>query len=73
MMAKYGVTSLTTDRVRVGTRPAVSLHQRNAAEGGIEMIKICATSSAAELHTTRLTTDARSVSASRKNDGMRGL
>jgi hypothetical protein len=41
MMVKYGVTSLTTDRVNAGTRPAVSLHQRNTTEGGIEMTEIC--------------------------------
>jgi hypothetical protein len=33
MVMKHGVTSLTTDRVHVGTRLVVSLHWRNAAVG----------------------------------------
>jgi hypothetical protein len=69
---KYGVTSFTTDKIHVGTWPAVSLHQRNAAEGGIRVTKICVTSFAAEIHATGLTTGARSVSALSKNDVMRG-
>jgi hypothetical protein len=72
MMVKYGVTSLTTDRVNAGTRPAVSLHQRNTTEGGIEMTEICMTSSTAEMHTTGLTTGVKSVSTLSKSGVMRG-
>jgi hypothetical protein len=59
-------------RVRVGTWPAVSLHRRNAAEGGIGMTKICTTSSVAEMHVIGFTTGTRSVSTLSKNDVMRG-
>jgi hypothetical protein len=69
---KYGVTILTTDKVHVGTRSTVSLNWRNAAEGGIGMTEIYATSSAVEMHTIGLTIGARSVSALSKNDVMRG-
>jgi hypothetical protein len=68
---KYGVTSLTTDRVHMGTQTAVSLHWRNVGEGGIGMTEICA-SSAAEMDATGLTIGARSVSALSKNDEIRG-
>jgi hypothetical protein len=69
---KYGVMSLTTDRVHMGTRPAVSLHRRNATEGGIGISEICVAPSAAEMHAIELTTDTRRVSALSKNDVMRG-
>jgi hypothetical protein len=71
MMVKYGVTSLTTNRVHVETWLAVSLHQRNVAKGRIRMTKICMTSYAAELHTIRLTADVRSMRMLSKNDVMR--
>jgi hypothetical protein len=57
-------------RVRMGIQPVVSLHQRSVTEGIIGMIEICAMSSVAEMHATRLTTDA--MSASSKSDVMRG-
>jgi hypothetical protein len=69
---KYGVTSLTTDRIRGGTQLAFSLHQRNAVKGEIGMTEICATSSMAEMHVIGLTADARSISSLSKNDVMRG-
>jgi hypothetical protein len=47
----------------MGTRLAVSLHQRNTAEDETRMTEICATSSAVETHVVRLKTGARSVSA----------
>jgi hypothetical protein len=72
MTVKYRITSLTTNRVHMGTQLAISLHQRNAAEGGIGMTEICVTSSTAEMHVIGLTTGARSVSAWSKNDMMRG-
>jgi hypothetical protein len=72
MTVEYGVTSLTTDRVHAWTRASISLHRRNAAEGGIRMTEICATSSAAEMHVIELTTGTRSMSALSKNDVMRG-
>jgi hypothetical protein len=71
-MTKYGVTSLTTDSIHMGTQPTVSLHWRNAAEGGIGMTEICAMSSATEMHVIRLTTNARRVSVLSKNGVMRG-
>jgi hypothetical protein len=52
-MTKHGVTSLTTSKVLTGTRQAVSLHRKNAAEDEIGMTKICVTSSAAEMHVAR--------------------
>jgi hypothetical protein len=70
--AEYGVTSLTNDRVRAGTWPAVSLHQRNMAKGGIRITEICATSSTTKMHVTQLTSGARSVSVLSKKDVMRG-
>jgi hypothetical protein len=69
---KYGVMSLTTNRVRAGTQPAISLHRRNVAEGRIGMTEICVTSSAVEMHVTGLTTSVRSVSALSKNNVIRG-
>jgi hypothetical protein len=49
-MMKHVVTSLTTGRVHVGTRLAVSLHRRNVAEGKAGMTETCTTSSAARMH-----------------------
>jgi hypothetical protein len=66
MMMKYGVMSLTTNRVCVRTQPVVSLHQRNMANGGIRMSQICVMSSATEMHLTELITGIRSVSTLRK-------
>jgi hypothetical protein len=54
---------LTTGRVCVGTRQAVSLHRRNVAEDEIEMTKIYAMSSAAEMHALGSKIDVRSASA----------
>jgi hypothetical protein len=61
-MMKYMVMSLTTNRVHMGTQPAVSLHRRNAAEGEIGMTEICMMSSMVEMHAIELTTNTRSVS-----------
>jgi hypothetical protein len=72
MMVKYRVTSLTTDRVHAGTRPTVSLHQRNVTEGRIRMTEICVTSSVAEIQVIGLTSGARSMSALSKSEVMRG-
>jgi hypothetical protein len=57
----------------MGTRLAVSLPRRNVVKGRIGMIKICMMSSAEEMHETRLTTGARSMSVSSKNDVMKGI
>jgi microcystin degradation protein MlrC len=72
MTAKYGVMNLTIDRIRTGTRPAVSLHRRSMTEGMIRMTETCATSSTVEMHVAGLTTSARSLSASSKSDMMIG-
>jgi hypothetical protein len=62
MTTKHEVTSVTTNRVLIGTRLVVSLHRRNAAEDETGMTEICVTSSAAEMHVARLKTSARSAS-----------
>jgi hypothetical protein len=67
MMMKHRVTSLTTGRVLMGTRQAVSLHRRNATEDKTEMIEICSTSSTAELHATGLKTGVRSTGTSNRS------
>jgi hypothetical protein len=72
VMMKDGFMSLTTDRVCVGTRLAVSLHRRNAAEGETRMIEICVTSSAAKMHATGSKTGFRSMSALNRSDLNRG-
>jgi hypothetical protein len=71
-MMKYGVMSLTNDKVHAGSQPAVSLHWRNAVECRIGMTKISVTSSVAEMHATGLTIGIRSMSTLSKNDMMRG-
>jgi hypothetical protein len=63
MRMKHEVTSMTTGRVPMGTRLAVSVHQRNTTEYETGMTEIYATSSVAEMHVVRLKTGARSVSA----------
>jgi hypothetical protein len=60
---KYEAMSLTTDRVCMVTRPAVSLPRRNTTDGGIGMIEICSMSFATEMHMIGLITDAMRVSA----------
>jgi hypothetical protein len=50
MMMRHEVIIMTTDRVRMRTQQAVSLHRRNEAEGETEMTEICATSSMAEMY-----------------------
>jgi hypothetical protein len=72
MMMKHGVTSLTTDRVLMGTRQAISLHQRNVAEDKTGMTEICATSSAAEMHMTGLKNGARTMSALNRSSVKKG-
>jgi hypothetical protein len=57
---KHGVMSLTTDRVSMGTRQAVSLHQRNMTEDETGMTEICVTSSAAKMHVAGSKTGIRS-------------
>jgi hypothetical protein len=44
-MMRHGVMIMTTERVCTGTREAVSLHCRNAAESETGMIEICTMSS----------------------------
>jgi hypothetical protein len=72
MMMKHGVTSLTTDRVHVGTRLAVSLLQWNVAENETGMTETYVTSSTTEMHATGSKTNVRSVSALNKSDVKRG-
>jgi hypothetical protein len=63
VMIKHWVMSLTTGRVCMGTRQAISLHRRNAAEEETGMIKICATSSTTEMHVAESKISVRSMSA----------
>jgi hypothetical protein len=72
MMMKHEVTSMTTSKVLMLTRLAVSLHQRNAAEDEIRMIEICVMSSAAEMHAAGLKTDGRSTSTLNKSSVKKG-
>jgi hypothetical protein len=44
------VRTLTTVRVHVRTRPAVSLHQRNMTEDETGMTETCTTSFVIEMH-----------------------
>jgi hypothetical protein len=68
MMMKHGVMSLTTGRVHVGTQLAVSLHQRNMAEGETKMIEICVMSSVVKMHVVGLKTSVSSASALNKSN-----
>jgi hypothetical protein len=63
---------MTIGRVRTGTWQAVSLHQRNAAEGATGMTEICATSSAAKMHAARSKTGVRSVSVLNRSSAKKG-
>jgi hypothetical protein len=47
----------------MGTRQAVSLHQRNAAEDETKMNEICVKSSTTEMHAAGLKTGVKSMSA----------
>jgi hypothetical protein len=71
-MMKHGVMSMTTGRVLMGTRQAVSLHQRNTAEDETRMTEICMTSSAAEMHMLGLKTSVRSASALNRSNVKKG-
>jgi hypothetical protein len=68
MMMKHGVMSLTTGRVHMGTQLAVSLHQRNMAEGETKMIEICVMSSVVKMHVVGLKTSVSSASALNKSN-----
>jgi hypothetical protein len=72
MVVEGGVKALTIVRVRMGTRPAVSLHRRNVAEDETGMIEAYTTSSATEMHATGSKTSAKSETASNRNDTMKG-
>jgi hypothetical protein len=72
MRMKYGVISLTSNRVRTWTKLAVSLHWRSTAEGRIRVTQTGAMSLVVEVNTTGLTTGSRSMSMLSKNDVMRG-
>jgi hypothetical protein len=63
---------MTTGRVCTGTRREVSLHQRNVTEGENRMIKICATSSATEMHATGCKIDVRSTSILNRSSAEKG-
>jgi hypothetical protein len=64
--------SLTTGRVRTGTRQAVSLHRRNVVEDETRMIKICMMSSAVEMHVIGSKTGVRSISALNRSSVKKG-
>jgi hypothetical protein len=72
MTTESRVRILTTDRICVGTQPAVSLHRRSVAEGEIGMTEICATSSTTEMHAVESKISVKSKSASCSNDATRG-
>jgi hypothetical protein len=63
-----GVRTLTTAKARAGTRPAVSLHRRNAIE---DETGTHVTLFTVEMNVIRLKTDAKSKTASNRNDTMR--
>jgi hypothetical protein len=69
---KLGVMSMTTGRVPMGTRLAVSLHQRNAIEDETGMTETCMKSFASEMHATGLKTGARSMSALNRSSVKKG-
>jgi hypothetical protein len=69
---KHRVMSVTTGRVPMGTRLAVSLHQRNMTKDEIRMNEICATSSVIEMHVARLKTSAISASALNRSSVKKG-
>jgi hypothetical protein len=69
---KHGFMSMTTDIVPMGTRLALSLHRRNAAENETEMTEICTTSSTVEMQVAGLKTDARSTSALNRSSVKKG-
>jgi hypothetical protein len=71
-MMKHGVMSMTTGKVLMGTRQAISLHRRNTTEDEIGMTEICATSFMAEMHVARLKTGVRNVSALNMNSVKKG-
>jgi hypothetical protein len=71
-MMKYGVTSMTTDRVLTGSWQPVSLHRRNVAEDEIGMTEICAMSFMIEMHASGLKTGVRSVSTLNRSNVKKG-
>jgi hypothetical protein len=72
VMTRHGVIIMTTGRVRTGTRQAVSLHQRNAAEGDTRMTEICVTYSATEMHTVESKTGISSASILNRSSAKKG-
>jgi hypothetical protein len=64
--------SLTTGRVSTGIQQAVSLYQRSVAKDDTRMIKICATSSVAEMHAAGLKNGVRSVIVSNRSSVKKG-
>jgi hypothetical protein len=71
-MMRHMVMIMTTHRVCMGTRQAVSLHRRNADEGETGMTEICMMSSVAEMHVTRSKTGVRSVSVLNRSNTKQG-
>jgi hypothetical protein len=72
VMMKHGVTSLTTDKVLMGTQQVVSLHRRNVVEDGTRMTEICMMSSVVEMHMAGLKTGARNMSALNRSSVKKG-
>jgi hypothetical protein len=72
MMAKDRVTSLTTGRVSMGIRQAISLHRRNTTEDETGMTKICVMSFAVEMHAIGSKTGIRRMSASNRSSVKKG-
>jgi hypothetical protein len=73
MMMRHGVMIMTTDRVYMGTRQAVSLHRRNVAEGETGMTEICMMSSVVEMHVAESKTDVRAVSVLNRSGTKKGI
>jgi hypothetical protein len=64
--------SMTTSKVPMGTRLAISLHQRNAVKDETGMTEICATSFTVEMHAAGLKTSARSMSTLNRSNVKKG-
>jgi hypothetical protein len=60
-------------RVLMGTQHAVSLHRRNMDKDDTRMTEICTTSFTVEMHTARLKTGAKSMSALNRSSVKKGI
>jgi hypothetical protein len=72
MKTEPRVTSLTTGKVLMRTKPTTSLHQRSTLEGVIGMTATCVMSSVIEMHATILKTGVENKSVWNRNSATRG-